>query len=335
MAVKSDRAAPPPSGDSEAWSAPGRAGPDRLTATAPDPSTPPTAAAGPFVVILGIAQDAGYPQAGCRGACCAPAWADSARRRHAACAAVVDPASGARWLLDATPDFRAQLRMLDAIAPHPDVPGLDGILLTHAHVGHYAGLLHLGREAIDARRVPVYGMPRLAAFLGANQPWADLVAHAHVIRVPLAEDRPVTLATGVTAVPVRVPHRDEHSETVGFRLTGPRRTVLYLPDIDGWDAWDAWGVRLEAVLAGVDVAYLDGTFWDAGELGGRRISDVPHPLITATLERLASAAPAIRSRVRFIHLNHTNPLLAGDPAALRRVAALGCAVAREGERIAL
>lgn len=296
---------------------------------------PPPATDGPYVVILGIAQDAGYPQAGCRRACCAPAWADPARRRHAACAAVVDPASGARWLIDATPDFRAQLRMLDEIAPRTDVPGLDGFLLTHAHVGHYTGLLHLGREAIGARRVPVHAMPRLAAFLGANQPWADLLAREHVVGVPLADGRPVALAPGVTATPVQVPHRDEHSETVGFRLTGPRRTVLYVPDIDGWEAWDAWGVRLEAVLAGVDVAYLDGTFWGPDEIGGRRISEVPHPLITSTLDRLALAAPAIRSRARFIHLNHTNPLLAGDPAALRRVAALGCGLAREGERTAI
>ncbi len=301
----------------------------------PTPSAPgsPPAAGGPFVVVLGIAQDAGYPQAGCRGPCCAPAWADPARRRHAACIGVVDPASGARWLVDATPDFRAQLRMLDDAAPPTGVPGLDGILLTHAHLGHYTGLLHLGREAIGARRVPVYAMPRLAAFLGANQPWADLVAHGHVDLRPLEEHRPVPLAPGVTAAPVRVPHRDEHSETVGFRLTGPRRSVLYLPDIDGWEAWDAWGMSIEAVLAGVDVALVDGTFWGPGELGGRRISDVPHPLISSTLERLAPSTPAIRSRVRFIHLNHTNPLLAGEPEVLRRLAAAGCGVARESERI--
>lgn len=301
----------------------------RSEATHSDTSPPP------YLLILGIAQDAGYPQAGCRGSCCAPAWADPALRRHAACVAVVDPADGARWLIDATPDFRAQLRMLDETAPCADSPGLAGIFLTHAHIGHYTGLIHLGREAMSARAVPVHAMPRMAAFLRANQPWAELVSAGHVDLRPLADGVPVQLNPRLLITPFTVPHRDEHSETVGFRIDGPARRVLYLPDIDGWMDWERQGTRVEDAIAAVDLALLDGTFFAKDEIPGRSIVGVPHPLIEVTLNRIAGLPAAERAKVQFIHLNHSNPTLVLDSAARRAIAAAGCRVADERERIAL
>jgi pyrroloquinoline quinone biosynthesis protein B len=131
------------------------------------------------------------------------------------------------------------------------------------------------------------------------------------------------------ATALRVPHRDEYSETVAWRITGPNRSVLYLPDIDSWDAWD---VAIEDVLATVDVAYLDGTFWADGELA-RDMTEIPHPRIRDTMARLARLPASERAKVRFLHLNHTNPVL--DPASdeARAVAEAGFAVAVEGERL--
>ena len=65
-------------------------------------------------------------------------------------------------MIDTTPDFREQLALL-----HRSAPGcrLAGILLTHAHMGHYTGLIQLGREAWNTQRMPVYAPPRMAAFL--------------------------------------------------------------------------------------------------------------------------------------------------------------------------
>jgi len=67
---------------------------------------------------------------------------------------VVDPASGAAGL--STPrGFSEQLQRLDEIAPKPDSrPGLSGIFLTHRHIGHYAGLMYLGKEVIGAKDLP-------------------------------------------------------------------------------------------------------------------------------------------------------------------------------------
>lgn len=305
-----------------------------LAAEAPREPAAPTPA--PYALVLGIAQDGGFPQAGTKES---PAWEDPSLRRRVACLALVDPASGERFLLDATPDLPEQLHRLDRAAPVDDTPGLAGILLTHAHVGHYGGLIHLGREAMGARAVPVHAMPRMAAFLRGNGPWELLLRLGHVELRPLAEGVPVRLAPQLTATPLRVPHRDEYSETVGFLVAGPRRKLLWLPDIDKWERWDEQGVRLEEVLSGVDVAYLDGTFFDDGEVPGRAMAEIPHPFVRETLARLAPLAAAERAKVRFVHLNRTNPLLAPESAAgraaRREVAAAGMGVAEEGERIDL
>ena len=286
----------------------------------------------PYVVVLGIAQDGGYPQAGCQRDCCAPAWRDASQRRGVACIAVVDPATGQRWLFDATPDFPRQLWALDELEPPQAAPGLAGILLTHAHIGHYTGLIHLGREVIGARDVPVYAMPRMREFLKTNGPWDQLVQLRNIDLRPLRADEPLALNDRLTITPLPVPHRDEYSETVGFRIVGPHRSVLYVPDVDKWERWDR---SIEALVAEVDVAYLDGTFFADGEIRGRSMSEVPHPFIVESMTRFEALPRAERAKIRFIHLNHTNPALQPDSEAHRRIERAGFRVAEIGERVRL
>jgi pyrroloquinoline quinone biosynthesis protein B len=244
----------------------------------------------------------------------------------------VDPRRGQRWIIDATPDFPRQLAELDRLAPVAESPGLSGIFLTHAHIGHYTGLMHLGRETMGARGIPVHAMPRMRAFLEGNGPWAQLPERGHVQLRPLSADVAVPLGPELRVTPIPVPHRDEYSETVAFRIEGPARSVLYLPDIDAWDRWDR---RLEDELRLVDVAWLDGTFYESGELPHRDDAEVPHPPIVSTMEALGALAPELRARVRFIHLNHTNPALRPDGLARRRIVEAGFALAQEGEIVAL
>lgn len=293
--------------------------------------------ADPFIIVLGIAQDAGYPQAACRKDCCRRAWYDPTMRRRVACLGIIDPVSGQRWMIDATPDFREQLRMLDAVAPPPDKagrsqPGLEGILLTHAHIGHYTGLQHLGREVIGARSVPVYVMPRMREFLTINGPWSQLVELNNIELRDLEADRPVALSDRITVTPLLVPHRDEFSETVGFRIDGLGRTVLYVPDIDKWEKWYR---DIEVELNHVDVALLDGTFYRDGEIPGRDMSEIPHPFIEETIARLAPLPAVQRAKVRFIHFNHTNPAIIDTSSASASIRAAGFNVARELDRISL
>ncbi len=277
----------------------------------------------PYTVVLGIAQDGGYPQAGCNRPDCIAAWHNLRLRQRVVSLAIIDPQSHQRWIIDATPDFPSQLRTLDEVAPRANAaPLLDGILLTHAHIGHYLGLAQLGREVLGTKSITTYAMPRMRAFLEHNGPWDQLVNLHNIELVPLEDGVAVSLNERITVTPLRVPHRDEYSETVGFVIRGPSHAILWLPDIDKWEKWTT---PLESVLAQVDVAYLDGTFHDAGELPGRDLREIPHPLMTETLSRLA-ASPML-AKVRFIHLNQSNPLL--------RERMPGVTVARDGERFGL
>jgi pyrroloquinoline quinone biosynthesis protein B len=282
-------------------------------------------------LVLGLVQDGGLPHIGCEQPVCLAARRDPRLRRRVACLGLIDDVSGQRFLIDATPDLPLQLASLNAAEPARRVERrrpVDGILLTHAHIGHYTGLMYLGREALDARRVPVYATPRMARFLRGNAPWSQLVALEEIEIHELEPGVDLRLTPRLSVVARRVPHRAELSDTVGYEVRGPSRRLLYVPDIDKWERWDE---RLEDAVGRVDVALLDGTFLDAAEIPGRSIGEIPHPLVGETLARL-QAHPELLRRVLFVHLNHTNALL-WDSA---RAAALAPArVARDGEEIGL
>jgi pyrroloquinoline quinone biosynthesis protein B len=269
----------------------------------------------PYTLVLGIAQDGGYPQAGCNRPDCVAAWRNPRLRQRVSSLAIIDPQSHQRWMIDATPDFGSQLRTLDEVAPRGNTaPLLDGILLTHAHIGHYLGLAQLGREVLGAHSVRVYAMPRMRGFLTHNGPWDQLVKLQNIEIVPMEEGVELALNERIHVTPIRVPHRDEYSETVGFIVRGPTRTILWLPDID---KWERWSTPLESILQRVDVAYIDGTFYDASELPGRDLREIPHPLMTETMTRLRFE----RRSASFISINRIRCCGNGEPASSSLVTA--------------
>lgn len=275
----------------------------------------------PFVFVLGIAQDGGHPQPGCTRSCCNELPAGS---HSPASLAIIDPVTSKRWIIDATPAFPEQLQRLDAQAKGT----LDGIFLTHAHMGHYTGLMYLGREVMGAAQLPLFVQPRMATFLATNGPWKQLV---DIGNVRLDVGTKWTLSERLTVEAIPVPHRDEYSETVAFVVRGPSRSVLWLPDIDRWEGWNP---TLEQAIAQVDAAWIDGTFWADGELS-RDMAEVPHPRIRETVERLRRLPASERNKVRFVHLNHTNPAYRPASAEAVAVREAGMAVANEGERFDL
>jgi pyrroloquinoline quinone biosynthesis protein B len=274
-------------------------------------------------VVLGIAQDGGVPHAGCHQPLCEEARRDCSKRVRVASLGLLDPAAGRRFLIDATPDFGEQIEALGGVP--------DAILLTHAHIGHYLGLAQLGREVLGTRRVLVFCTPSMAAFLRGNRPWSRLVAEQNIVLRPIEPGVEFDLTPSLHAIAIRVPHRDEDSDTVAFLVRGPTRPILWLPDIDKWEKWDR---RPERLLQNDGlVAFLDGTFFAADEIPGRTIADIPHPLVPETLARFPNGA-APPGRLFFVHLNHTNRLL-WDTKALEDLEKHGAAVAREGQRIPL
>lgn len=279
------------------------------------------------ITVLGIAQDAGYPQADCHRACCSTVSdGDPASRMVASLALTVGDDI---YLLDATPDFTRQWQMAQEGNAHPY---LAGIFLTHAHIGHYTGLMYLGREAMGADSVPVYCMPRMAGFLEGNGPWSQLIDLGNITVHTMRANKAIVLDSGLRITPILVPHRDEFSETVGFFIEGPHRSLLYIPDIDKWSRWEQ---RITDWIMGVDYALLDGTFYDGSELPNRDMGEIPHPFIVESMKRFQSLSFHDRSKVYFLHFNHTNPLMRGDPATVQKLEASGLHIAQEGMRIDL
>lgn len=284
----------------------------------------------PFIYVLGVLQDAGYPQAGCYRPHCMPGWSDPALRRGATSIAVIDPQSKNKYVFEATPNLPAQLYDLELVAPDNEYT-LNGVFLTHAHIGHYTGLMFFGFESIDANKLPVYAMPRMVEYLSTNGPWSQLVTMENIELRQLQADRPEIL-NRLQVTPHLVPHRDEYSETVGYRIEGPNHSALFIPDINKWELWDR---DIVDEVRSVDYALIDASFYDSNEIPGRDMNEIPHPFVEETIALFEVLTDAESEKVWFIHLNHTNPLLNEGSAAYRSVREQGYNIAREGVRLPL
>lgn len=290
-----------------------------------------SAEGGVSIYVLGVAQDAGYPQAGCYQPHCMRAWEDKSLRRAASSIAVIDESAKAKYIFDATPDMREQLYALQQIAPDDEYK-LNGVFPTHAHIGHYVGIMHFGHEAMGAKGVPVYAMPRMHEFLSTNGPWEQLVRYGNITLQPMVDGEPIEFGEQLRVTPIVVPHRDEYSETVGFRIDGPNKSAVYIPDIDKWERWDT---DIRDIIRSVDYALLDATFFADGELPGRDMSKIAHPFVAESMLLMQDMTAEEKSRVIFIHMNHTNPLLIEGSKEQAAVKDLGFNFAYEGMRLEL
>jgi pyrroloquinoline quinone biosynthesis protein B len=288
------------------------------------------------VWLLGRAQDGGLPHLGCEKPCCAQARV-SGRVEYPCSLGVRDRVSGELLLIEATPAIEPQLSHFYTLA---GVQGrgrqpVDAVMLTHAHIGHYTGLMQFGEEVANTEHLPVYCTPRMAGFLRGNAPWSQVVEYGQVDLHELALDEQGVAQcepiAGLRVEAIVVPHREEHSDTVAFRLHGPHQTLLWVPDVDQWGKHDG---LLAQLLEGVDVAYVDATFYDGSELPGRDLSRIPHPLMIETMAIWADQAEANPGVIRFIHMNHTNPVLR-DEALRSQIEAKGFRVAEVGEHTPL
>ena len=281
-----------------------------------------------FITILGIAQDAGFPQAGCDNANCQLYWEGKEEARQATSLGLIDDDQNKFWMFEATPDFKHQLRNLKEISISSD---LAGIFLTHAHIGHYTGLIHLGHEVMGASGIPVHAMPRMKSYLEKNGPWSQLVEFENIQLNELTADSSIEVSKNLWVTPFLVPHRDEYSETVGYRIESSMKSVLFIPDINKWDVWER---NIVEEISKVDVALLDATFFDSTELPDRNMADIPHPFIVESLELFKELPDSEKAKITFIHFNHTNPLILNSMER-KQLENLGYQVAYEGMRIDL
>ncbi len=282
----------------------------------------------PFLVVLGIAQDAGYPQIGCDKSCCKKYWDKKIKTQNVSSLGLFDPVTNQKWIFDATPDLTEQFHQTERFQKG----NLSGIFLTHAHIGHYAGLMYLGREALNAREVPVYAMPRMNDFLQNNGPWSQLVSLKNIKLQIMKADSTVWLTEKISVTPILVPHRDEFSETVGYSIKTEKKSILFIPDIDKWQKWNR---NITQLTKQFNYLFIDGTFYKDGELPGRNMSEVPHPFVQETMGLFKDFSATEKQKIWFIHFNHTNPLLDAATKEYKEVKNKGFNVAFEGLKIAL
>lgn len=284
--------------------------------------------------ILGAGQDAGAPQIGNKAD---KAWQNESERLLATSLALTDLRTGSRYLFEATPDIREQLHTLDeTVPPHHGSLGINGVFLTHAHIGHYAGLMFFGHESAGTQDIPVFAMPRMKAFLEKNGPWSQLVDYSNIKIQELTDQKAQSLGNGLNVIPIQVPHRDEYSETVAFIITGPSKSALFVPDIDSWDEWQAdYGISIEELIQDVDLAFLDATFFDDFELPGRDMSKIPHPRVKHSIDRFAKLRKEHHSKVHFIHFNHSNPIRFETSEEHQYVLDQGFNIAKRGQQFCL
>jgi len=280
----------------------------------------------PYVVVLGIAQDGGAPHAGCQKNCCIDRWKDPAKELFVSCLGIVDPNTDETWMIEATPNFTKQFEMLTK----NNRKKFKGIFLTHAHIGHYSGLMHLGREVMGTKEIPVYVMPKMGKFLRTNGPWSQLVDLDNINLKKIKNGKTTELNKRISITPFLVPHRDEFSETVGYKIKGPNRSLIFIPDIDKWEKWDK---DINQIVSENNYTLMDGSFFTGDELPGRDMTEIPHPFIIETMKLLESVKD--KTGIHFIHLNHTNPALTDNSNAQNQIKNAGFNIAQRGQAFKL
>ncbi|WP_147676861.1 MBL fold metallo-hydrolase [Algibacter pacificus] len=277
------------------------------------------------LVILGTIQDAGSPQIACKKVCCEHLFETPDNSRKIVSLGLIDAPNSKSYLFDATPDIGTQVKSLTKLVEGNSNEMVDGIFLTHAHIGHYTGLMFLGKEAMDAQKVPVYAMPKMRDFLKHNAPWSQLVNRNNIAIKALENEKAQQLSSHLKVIPFLVPHRDEYSETVGYKIIGPNKSALFIPDIDKWSTWKK---DIVAEIKTVDYAFLDATFYSGKEINNRDISQIPHPFIIESLEKFKNLEKKDKNKIVFIHFNHTNPVINTTSKEAQNVIAAGFRIAQ-------
>ena len=275
--------------------------------------------------VLGTIQDGGIPHMGCSKECCSNYFLSKKSRIGVSSLGVSNLKYNTNYIIDATPNINFQL--IDLIGNADPSKKLNGIFLTHAHMGHYAGLLNFGRESLNSKNIPLYLMPKFYNFILNNGPWSQLVELNNIKLNKIYNREKVILHNNLSFTPIQVPHRDEYSETVGYVIEGIHKKALYIPDIDKWAKWE---VSIVEMIKSVDYAFLDGTFFDEKEINNRDISEIPHPFIIESLKLFKELDESEKSKVYFIHLNHTNPVLNSESSEYKKVISAGFNIAKTG-----
>ena len=285
-----------------------------------------------LILTLGTAQDGGFPHIGCNGNCCKQAQENPALGRLIASISIVDRLKSKAWIIDVTPDISKQIRILMKYIPNLEYPSLSGIFLTHAHIGHYLGLLYFGLEALNLKNIPVYVLPGMKSFLYKNSMFYQMIENNNIIIKELNPDSKIELSKNLKIEAFFVPHRNELSETVGYSIQGKSKSLIYIPDIDSWEDWN---INLTDVIKDNDIIIIDGTFCSKDEIQNRDIKKIPHPSIIESMNLMEELQLKEKNKVFFTHLNHTNKVLNSNSQEYNNVITSGYNILKDKQTFAL
>lgn len=288
-----------------------------------------------LVKVLGTAQDGGFPGFGCYCPNCLKARENPSLARLRACLALCDMKNRKTFFVDATPDIASQFDIIHnrmGYAPKERTSVLTSILLTHADLGNYTGLLFYGYEGLNATRVPVYCTPTFSRFMEDNYPWSDLIQYENVLLNLIHPEEKISLTPRMFITPLLVPSRDEYSDTLGMVIQGESKKLLYIPEIESWEGLER---SIEEEVESADFAILDGTYFSQEELRSSGLKKIGHPFMTETMKLLGPVAESGKTEIYFSHLNHTNAALDPEGSALKEIKQRGFDLASEGMEITL
>ena len=280
-----------------------------------------------YVKVLGTIQDGGFPQIDCNKACCQNQWLNP-KKKFVSSIAIVDESEKKQWIIDASPEIKFQTKILKE---KTNIKDIEGVFLTHAHIGHYTGLMYYGNEAAGSRDLRVYAMPKMKKFLENNGPWNHLLKQSNIKLIKLSQNNTIKISTNFKIKPFLVPHREDYSETVGFEIATSKKKLIYIPDIDNWEKWN---ISITALIKNIDFALVDGTFFSEREIE-RDISLIPHPLVKNSLKLFSNLQDVERNKIIFTHFNHTNPLIDESSKEYEEVLSKGFRIAKEGDNFYL
>jgi pyrroloquinoline quinone biosynthesis protein B len=266
------------------------------------------------VEVLGTVQDGGVPHLGCTCDVCEKAREDANEAKNVSAILLKedDSESSARYLVNATPDIRAQVRG----------DYLDGVFVPHEGLGHITGLQYFGQEGPDISNLSVFTSEEVEDFVMQNDPYRFLVDRNNLEVRGFDDGEEIDIRGGdVEARYFNHPHLNH--DTTAYMIHGEEKKLFYLDDIT-----DFTDEIVECVKE-ADVALIDGTFWSEDEIG--RFEEVPHPPIRRSLDQFAD----VDTEIYFTHMNHTNPALREGSDERQEVEENGFRVAERGMEFTL
>ncbi|MAU30213.1 MAG: hypothetical protein CMA26_03770 [Euryarchaeota archaeon] len=282
------------------------------------------------VTLLGNTQDGGYPQVGCLKDCCMKVRGNVSLSRMPVSLGLKG-ADGLTHMVEASRMMSQQFDLWNSLGAVSWPPS--SFTLTHAHLGHIDGLGLLGREVMGLSGVRLHCSDSMSRLLRKTPSWNIMIEQGVIdldIWIPGVPFEP-SVGCGFTITAIPIPHRSELSDNHALIIRGKSKSLLFMPDQDSWMETIIEDIGIVEWLnrMDIDIALIDGTFWDYDEISSRDFTEIPHPPVTETLDRLGVKKNGDPD-IEFTHFNHTNPLLEMNSVQSKRLLSMGWGISEQG-----